>query len=89
MANIRENVSWVTKDKKKATEKAKAMIKAALQRVILAEDLEKVTMEAIPDVLIIGGGIAGIEAALTASKAGRKVYLVEKDVFSRRLCDKD
>jgi len=80
MANIRENVSWVTKDKKKATEKAKAMIKAALQRVILAEDLEKVTMEAIPDVLIIGGGIAGIEAALTASKAGRKVYLVEKDV---------
>jgi len=80
MANIREDVSWVTKDKAKATEKAKAMIKAALQRVILAEDLEKVTMEAIPDVLIIGGGIAGIEAALTASKAGRKVYLVEKDV---------
>jgi len=80
MANIREDVSWVTKDKAKANEKAKAMIKAALQRVILAEDLEKVTMEAIPDVLIIGGGIAGIEAALTASKAGRKVYLVEKDV---------
>ncbi|MBL7149355.1 MAG: CoB--CoM heterodisulfide reductase iron-sulfur subunit A family protein [Candidatus Cloacimonetes bacterium] len=80
MANIRENVSWVTKDKAKATEKAKAMIKAALRRVILAEDLEKVTMEVISDILIIGGGIAGIEAALTASKAGRKVYLVEKDV---------
>ncbi len=80
MANIRENVSWVTKDKKNATEKAKAMIKAALRRVILAEDLEKVTMEVISDILIIGGGIAGIEAALTASKAGRKVYLVEKDV---------
>ena len=80
MANIREDVSWVTKDKAKATEKAKAMIKAALRRVILAEDLEKVTMEAIPDILIIGGGIAGIEAALTASKAGRKVYLVEKDI---------
>lgn len=80
MANIREDVSWVTKDKKKATEKAKAMIKAALRRVILAEDLEKVTMEVLTDILIIGGGIAGIEAAIIASKAGRKVYLVEKDI---------
>ena len=80
MANIREDVSWVTKDKKKATEKAKAMIKAAFKRVILAEDLEKMTMEVVTDILIVGGGIAGIEAALTASKAGRKVFLVEKDI---------
>jgi heterodisulfide reductase subunit A len=80
MANIREDVSWVTKDKTKANEKAKAMIKAALRRVILAENLEKVTMEVISDILIIGGGIAGIEAAIIASKAGRKVYLIEKDI---------
>lgn len=80
MANIREHVAWVTKDRKKANEKARALINAALERVLLAEDLEKRSMEVVSDILIIGGGIAGIEAAITASAAGRKVTIIEKDV---------
>lgn len=80
MANIREHVSWVTKDKEKAIVKAEALINASLKRVMLAEDLEKHSMEIVSEILIIGGGIAGIEAALTASTAGRKVYIVEKNI---------
>ncbi len=80
MANIREQCAWVTKDKKEATVKSKALISAAIHRVQFADKLERHTMEAIPDILIIGGGIAGIEAALMAAQADRKVYLVEKDI---------
>ena len=80
MANIREHVAWVTKDKEQANRKARALINGALKRVLLAEDLEKRSMEVSSDILIIGGGIAGIEAALTASAAGRKVTIVEKDI---------
>lgn len=80
MANIREQCAWVTKDKAEATEKSKILINAAIKRSWLSEILERHSMEVIPDILIIGGGIAGIEAALTASKAGRKVYLVEKEI---------
>jgi heterodisulfide reductase subunit A len=80
MANIREHCAWVTKDKSKATEKAKKLIAAATKRTWLAENLEKREMEVSPDLLIIGGGIAGIEAALAASKAGRKVCIVEKEI---------
>ncbi|MEO0254639.1 MAG: CoB--CoM heterodisulfide reductase iron-sulfur subunit A family protein [candidate division WOR-3 bacterium] len=79
MANIREHVSWVTKDSKEATEKAKAMVKAAVYRVVFHEALEKKKEKINPDVLIIGGGIAGITAALTIADAGKKVYLVERE----------
>jgi len=80
IANIREQCAWVTRDKKKATQKAKSLISAAVRRSWYAEPLEKRTMEVNTDILIIGGGIAGIEAALTAARAGRNVYLVEKEV---------
>jgi len=80
MANIREQCSWVTTDKIEATNKAKVLINAAIERVRFSENLEKHTMEVVPDILIIGGGIAGIEAALTASQAGRNVYIVERDI---------
>ncbi|NQV18335.1 MAG: CoB--CoM heterodisulfide reductase iron-sulfur subunit A family protein [Armatimonadetes bacterium] len=80
MVNIREHCAWVTPDKVKATEKAKSLINAAMMRAELAEDIEKQTMIANTDVLIIGGGIAGIEASLIASKAGRKVFIVERDI---------
>ncbi|MEO0294894.1 MAG: CoB--CoM heterodisulfide reductase iron-sulfur subunit A family protein [candidate division WOR-3 bacterium] len=79
MANIREHVSWVTKDSKEATEKAKAMVRAAVYRVVFHEALEKKKEKINPDVLIIGGGIAGITAALTIADAGKKVYLVERE----------
>ncbi len=80
MANIREQCGWVTADKKDATEKAKELIRGAIQRSGLAEDLERRTMEVNTDVLIIGGGIAGIETALCLARAGRKTYIVERDI---------
>jgi len=79
MANIREHVSWVTLDKVAATDKAKALIAAAVARVVLHQPLQKTSVPVNPDVLIVGGGISGIHAALTAANAGKKVYLVERD----------
>lgn len=79
MSNIREHVSWVTKDPDKATKKAKALISAAVRRVALHDPLMKKEVEVRPEVLIVGGGIAGIHAALTYANSGKKVYLVEKE----------
>ncbi len=79
MANIREHVSWVTLDKAAATEKSKALLAAAIRRVALNESLERQQVSVHPDVLVVGGGIAGIHAALTLADAGKKVYLVERE----------
>ncbi|OFZ79853.1 MAG: hypothetical protein A2583_06185 [Bdellovibrionales bacterium RIFOXYD1_FULL_53_11] len=78
MSNIREQCSWVHTDKELATDKARALIKAAISRVIHHEPLEKRTVEINPATLIIGGGVAGITAALQLAEAGKKVFLVEK-----------
>lgn len=78
MANIREQVSWVTEDPEKATKKAKALISAAVRRVALHHPLIKKEVPVRPEVLIVGGGIAGLQAALTYANSGKKVYLVEK-----------
>ena len=79
MVNIREHDSWVHTDRKEATEKAKALARAGIARVAChrALDVKKVPIQ--PDVLVVGGGIAGIHAALTLAKAGKKVYLVERE----------
>ncbi|MDH4158476.1 MAG: CoB--CoM heterodisulfide reductase iron-sulfur subunit A family protein, partial [candidate division Zixibacteria bacterium] len=79
MANIREHVSWVTEDPRAATEKAKALIAAAVQRVILHQPLERTRVPVNPNVLVVGGGIAGIHAALTLAEAAKQVYLVERE----------
>ncbi len=79
MANIREQVSWVTEDSEKATKKAKAVVSAAVRRVALHDPLMKKEVPVRPEVLIVGGGIAGIHAALTYANSGKKVYLVEKE----------
>jgi heterodisulfide reductase subunit A len=79
MANIREQCAWVTQDKEEATDKAIRQIAAAIARVAYHEALEKKDMDVSPDVLIIGGGIAGIKAAQALAAPDRKVYLVEKD----------
>lgn len=79
MANIREHVSWVTEDPEKATKKAKALISAAVRRVAFHDPLVKKEVPVRPEVLIVGGGIAGIYAALTYANSGKKVYLVEKE----------
>ena len=78
MANIREQVAWVTPDKEEATDKAIRQIAAAIARVAYQEALEKRDMDVSPDVLVIGGGIAGIRAAQVLASPDRRVYLVEK-----------
>ena len=79
MVNIREHVSWVVKDRQQATEKAKRLVRAAIARVRFQEELyprkEPITRAA----LVVGGGIAGIQAALTIADAGYPVYLVERE----------
>lgn len=79
MVNIREGVSWITEDKQRATEKAKDLIRAGVRRVALQEPLEIRTEPVNPDVLVIGAGIAGITAALTLGRAGKRVFLVERE----------
>jgi len=78
VANIREQCSWVHTDPVEATEKAKALVSAAVSRVGLHEPLESMSVNMTPDVLIIGGGIAGMTAALEIADAGFPVHLVEK-----------
>jgi heterodisulfide reductase subunit A len=79
MSNIREQVSWVTLKPNEATSKAKALISAAVRRVALHDALTKTEVPVRPEVLIVGGGIAGIQAALVYAKSGKKVYLVERE----------
>ncbi len=79
MANIREHDSWTTDDREAATLKAKALTKAAVDRVIHNEPLEPLTVEINPNTLVVGGGIAGISAALELADAGNHVYLVERE----------
>ncbi len=79
MVNIREHNAWVHEDKAAATAKAIDQARAAIERVKYAKALERRRVPVNPDVLIIGGGIAGIHAALKLANAGKKVYLVEKD----------
>jgi heterodisulfide reductase subunit A len=78
LANIREQCAWITEDKEEATKKAIRLVKAAIGRVKYHSSLEKKELDSIPDVLVIGGGIAGIEASLQLASKQRKVYLVEK-----------
>jgi len=78
MVNIREHDSWVHEDKASATEKAKDLVRGAIRRVFYHKPLEKRQVSVNPDVLVLGGGIAGIHAALTLANAGKKVYLVER-----------
>jgi len=79
MANIREQCAWVHTDKEKATEKAKALVSAAVRRVFYQEPLEMKEVAVNPCTLVVGAGIAGIQAALEIADAGRKVYLVERE----------
>lgn len=79
MANIREHNSWATTDKEAATQKAKALISGAISRVVHHQPLEPIPVEINSSTLVIGGGIAGITAALELADAGNHVYLVERE----------
>ncbi len=78
-ANVREHCSWVTEDPDKATEKAKSTVSAAVHKAIYLEPLETTWVDINPNTLVVGGGIAGIQAALDIAEAGHKVYLVERE----------
>lgn len=79
MANIREHCSWVTAgDREAATKKAKGILKTAVARArwLYPQDEEEISVT--DAALVIGSGVAGIQAALDLADAGHKVYLVEK-----------
>ncbi len=79
MANIREHVSWITRDREEATEKAKRLVRAAVMRGAFHQPLEPRREPITKAALVVGGGIAGIQAALSIADAGYQVYLVERE----------
>jgi len=79
MANIREQVAWVSENKELATQKAKALVNAAIKRVAYHQPLEIREVPLNPNTLVVGAGIAGIQATLEIANSGHKVYLVEKE----------
>lgn len=79
MVNIREQCSWVSDDKEVNTQKVKDLIRAAVRRVFYHQPLEIKEAQYNPNTLIVGGGIAGIQAALEIANSGNKVYLVERE----------
>ena len=78
IANIREQCSWVHQDREAATRKAVAIISSLVEKVKLNEPLEPLTLPLIRRALVIGGGIAGLTAALDIAEAGYPVILVER-----------
>lgn len=79
LVSIREQVSWVHTDKKAATQKAKSLITGTVKRIAYNEALDKLKVPINADTLVLGGGIAGIQAALEIANAGFHVYLVERE----------
>jgi len=78
MANIRDQCSWVhMREPEKATQKAKDLVRAAVAKAALLEPLERVPIQVDKSALVIGGGLAGMIAALDLADQGFKVYLVE------------
>jgi heterodisulfide reductase subunit A len=79
MANIREQCSWVHDDREQATDKARAMVGAAVSRVRHHQSLNVNTVPIHPATLVVGAGITGIQAALELANAEYPVYLVERE----------
>jgi len=80
MANIRDQCSWVhMHEPEKATEKAKDLVRSIVAKARLLKPLKKPTVNVIPIGLIIGGGIAGMTAALELARQDFEVHLVEKE----------
>jgi heterodisulfide reductase subunit A len=78
VANIREHCSWVHTDVPTATAKARDLIRAAVERVRQHEALQPRQEPVTRAAMVVGGGIAGIQAALDIGNAGHPVYLVER-----------
>ena len=79
MANIREHCSWLHEPGPQVTEKAKRMVRAAVNRVSHHEPLEIRAVPIFPATLVVGGGIAGMQAALEIANSDHMVYLLERE----------
>ncbi|MBE3140898.1 MAG: CoB--CoM heterodisulfide reductase iron-sulfur subunit A family protein, partial [Thermoplasmata archaeon] len=79
ISNIREQCSWVHSNKEQATEKAKFLVRSAVSKALSLEPLKPSTLKVIPEALVIGGGIAGIQTSLDLANDGFKVHLVERE----------
>lgn len=78
MVCVREHVSWVTENEDEATHKAKVLVGAGVLRVASQEELTPETFPVCTNTLVVGGGIAGMQASLDIAKAGFKAFLVER-----------
>ena len=80
MANIREHDSWVhSKEKEEATQKAKDLIRMSVARASLLEPLQEFDLPVDKRALVVGGGVAGMNSALSIANQGHEVHLVEKE----------
>ena len=80
MINVREQCAWAhVDDPAGATRKAKELMRMALGRVLKAEQVYKLELKPVPRSLVIGGGVAGMTAALNIADAGYNVTLVERE----------
>ncbi|MBE0515960.1 MAG: CoB--CoM heterodisulfide reductase iron-sulfur subunit A family protein [Methanophagales archaeon] len=77
-ANIREQCAWAHEDRRRATEKAKVLVRMAVHRVLELETLEKIKLDITPSALVIGGGVAGMQATFDIASRGFRVFLVER-----------
>jgi heterodisulfide reductase subunit A len=80
MANIRDQCSWVhSHEKEGATKKAKDLVRMAVAKSRLIHPLEEPVIEVIPKVLVVGGGLAGMTAALSVAEQGFECFLIERN----------
>jgi heterodisulfide reductase subunit A len=79
ISNLREHCSWVHDDIESATEKAIEMVRMSVEKVKRNQPLTTIEVPVTKRTLVIGGGIAGIQAALDVANAGYEVVLVEKE----------
>ncbi|MFX1586520.1 MAG: FAD-dependent oxidoreductase [Promethearchaeota archaeon] len=80
MANIRDQCSWVhMNEPEKATEKAKDLVRMAVNKARNIEPIERIKLQVTPNALVIGGGISGMVAALNFASQEYETYLVEKE----------
>jgi len=90
MANIREQCAWVHQARQEATEKAKSLVASAVAKAALLEPLEEREVPVVPGAVVIGGGLAGLTAALDMADAGFPVTLIERsDRLGGRAADLD
>ncbi len=76
--NLRELCAWVHGDREAATDKAIRLMQAAVARTLVLEGLEDIELDVVPEALVIGGGVAGMQAALEIAQRGFLAHIVER-----------